>query len=231
MTGEENVIYMVLLKGSNQAMAKKIMNKANERLKALGLNTKVVISSEGSKFNPAYMDKTDSYVAYGNVDAVKDFVKTNNPADYEHHFSTWQGNIDGNPEQSSNTMGQKTNVIGLDANGLAQTAEKYNTSEENMGAFLILHGAGHNASLNHTDAPNSREEGQSIYNCAIMESGNRVLLGGTFIHGLDERYFGKKYNSMYIDIMKKFFWNEPSKDNYLLNKQRSKLPYRCIYNE
>ena len=75
----------------------------------------------------------------------------------------------------------------------------------------VLHGAGHNANLNHSNEDVRRlREGQDVNNAKIMNTGD-------FWHKNAANYkvlVGKKYNSVYISTMEKYFGNNPHTNNY-----------------
>jgi hypothetical protein len=187
----------------------------------------MVAAPDGENFNPKYTDKTDSYVALGAATDVKNFILKNNP-EYDADFAGWTGGGD-NPEKSSNSAGKKTKAIGIDANGAASAAKKdYNSTPEEFSGFLTLHGAGHNANLNHSNE-NTREEGQNCATAAIMGSGNWVYSKfqgrepeQTNIKELmtnDPKYYYN--NSIYVSVLKRYFGNKKAEDNYVENKKKA----------
>lgn len=211
--GRDNVIYLVNLQGKNQKVnPEKLIAETNKRFKSLGLNTRMELAPDGRDFDPQYMDNTDSYAVLGSADDVKGFIKSKDKSAYENHFKDWNGGYD-NPEKSTNTQGKKTNVIGIDANNLGKTAQVFGTSTESMGAFLVLHGAGHNANLNHSDE-RGRREFQLPSNASIMNGGNNNANINTLMM--------KKTNDKYIEVMKAYFGNNPARATYRYNKNTSK---------
>lgn len=213
--GRDNVIYLVNLQGKDQKVnANKLIAETNKRFKSLGLNTRMELAPDGRDFDPQYMDNTDSYAVLGSADDVKGFIKSKDQYAYDKHFKDWPGGYD-NPERSTNSCGEVTKTIGIDANNLGETSKAFGVSKETMGAFLVLHGAGHNAYLNHSDEPNAREP-QTMGNAAIMGSGN-------IMYGRDINNFMKKsVNSHYNDAMKTYFGNNPARATYRYNKNTSK---------
>ena len=168
----------------------------------------------GRDFDPQYMDNTDSYAVLGSADDVKGFIKSKDQYAYDKHFKDWTGGYD-NPERSTNSRGEVTKAIGIDANNLGKTSKAFGVSNETMGAFLVLHGAGHNAYLNHSDEDHSRYP-QTMGNAAIMGS-------GSYMYGKDINNFMKKgVNSHYNDAMKAYFGNNPARATYRYNKNTSK---------
>ncbi len=212
--GRDNVIFLVNLQKDNKVDVNSLINKTNKQFEKLGLNTRMVLAPDGSDFNPGYMDDTDSYVALGSVNDVKDFIKSNDASIYNEFFKDWLGG--NNTEKASNRIGQKTNAIGIDANALPDVARTFGTTTENMGAFLVLHGAVHNANLNHSDENAlSWRSGQTAFNSAIMFSGNTVRSWGL------NYCLSKDNNSGYINAINNFFGGRPASNNYNYNKRNA----------
>ncbi len=213
--GKENVIYLVNLQGKKtRADVNAIAKEANRCFSALGLQTRVVVSSEGECFNPAYMDNTDSYVVIGSHADVKAFMKAHAASSgYEKYFKDWKGGAT-NPERSSFSLDVKTNAIGIDANGLEKCANELKENITTMGAFLILHGAGHNATLGHPDCLPTDEHYSRLENTSIMASGSRVYRSGRAL----DYFMDSQRNSSYKEQMIEKFGNRPAVDHYYKNK-------------
>ena len=123
----------------------------------------------------------------------------------------------------SNKVNTKTNAIGIDAKGTSDYAKSRKQSVLDFASFLVEHGAGHNANLNHSggggDTPRCH---QNCTNAAIMGGGNWVDKGLNG-HIVD---FGKNINDIktnshiyfnndkYVEIMKEYFGNNNAKNNY-----------------
>ena len=207
--GEENVIYLVNLQGKDQAInPNKLIAKVNAQFEKMGLNTRMMLAPDGANFNPDKMDKTDSYVALGSAKAVKDFVKNKDMASYNDAIKYFTGGAD-NPEESTNEMGQKTRAIGMDPSGIKTRANLLGVDMYDFAALAVLHGAGHNANLNHSDELGARD-GQTGSNAKIMNSGRSLQNNpGKFY-----QYLNPANNSKYISIMKQYFGTKPAVSNY-----------------
>jgi RHS repeat-associated protein len=230
--GNENVIYLMnLQKGKTQKIkASALIKEVNAQFKALGLKTRMVLAPKG--FNSKYTDATDSYVALGSVADAKSFILENNPEYAE--FNDWRGGVV-NPEKSSNTQGQKTKAIGIDVNAAAGSASDYKeTTPTQYVGFLVLHGAGHNANLNHSDDERgARRDGQSVTNAALMSSGkwletvfndNKQFKVNDIMDLVNFKTTSGNYsytNDLYVKIMKKYFGDKTATDNYLKNKNNA----------
>ena len=221
--GNEDVIYLVNLQGKNQKVdVDAVAKEANERFKKMGLNTRVIVSPEGKNFNPSYLDNTDSYAVIGSHSDVSDFLGDHmSSSDYQKYFSDWAGGT-GNPERSSKSLDIKTNAIGLDADGVVGAAKAMGEKTAEMGAFLIMHGAGHNATFGHSNT-GSRETNFRCHqdNAAIMVNGDYMRSKALSIDYVSN----PARNSKYIQKMKETFGNAPARDNYMRNKANARNPY------
>ena len=217
--GEENVIYVINLQSRETYIdIDKLIKQTNSEFANLGLKTRLVKSPVSPKnFAPQKMDKTDSYVVVGSADKVKNYILERSP-EYEADYATWYGGAS-NPERSSNKVNTKTNAIGIDAKGTSDYAKSRKQSVLDFASFLVEHGTGHNASLNHSTEPNKREK-QNCANSAIMGGGRWIddaLNGiGEFRNINEIKTNNHKYfnNSTYIKLMKEKFGDNLSKINY-----------------
>ena len=220
--GKENVIYVVNLQGKNGNIdVDKLVENINIRLKDLGLETRAQLAPDGVNFNPKFMDKTDSYVAIGSVDDVKNFISNNSQKQYQ-SFDNWLGGTS-NPERSSNYYHRKGDIVAIDANAIAGAAAYFNKDKDDMSTFLVLHGLGHNAGFNHSGETGERFE-QSLTNAAIM-------VGGQSQSWIRNRSFdfimGKYNNSRYVSRIKEVFGNNKSQSNYVSKKNQALYKYIC----
>ena len=212
--GREDVIYLVDLQGKNKLIdPEKLISKVNEHFEKLGLNTRMALAPDGKNFDPSKIDKTDSYAVLGSFENITNFVKNKDDAFYQLMQS--EGFTGGayNPEVSQNggfnkPLGQG---IAIDAKGVADRANMMKVDVMDYAALTVLHGAGHNATFNHSDEANSRY-GQLPDNCAIMTSGNTVETWSR--KGEFGRFLNPTRNGTYRDIMKEKFGNKPAKVNY-----------------
>ncbi|HON21085.1 MAG TPA: RHS repeat-associated core domain-containing protein, partial [Bacteroidales bacterium] len=215
-TGEDNVIYLVnLQKGDKIIDPKELITQANQYFKDLGLKTRVALAPKN--FDPAKMDKTDSYAAISNDGKqAAAWINKNDPNANKYQIKFDGFGFSGNePERSSNTfgpgtVGQKTDAIALDAQSISFWAGKLGVSTTEYAALSILHGAGHNVNFNHSAGePYFARHGEDPYNCGIMVSGNYLLNNKANYNEL----ISKDRNSTYINVMKKdnYFGNNTAK--------------------
>ncbi len=218
--GRDNVIYIVNLQGRKASVdVNKIIKETNTRFEALGLETRAMLAPDGANFNPKYMDKTDSYALFGDAKSIKEFVKNNAPDQYG-LYSRWLGGTL-NPEKSENNRIRKGDVIGIDITALESAAARINIEVPTMAAFLILHGAGHNAGMNHSNEL-PRDNKQDQFNAAIMMSGGAE---SWFKNRSIDSVLDKNNNGYYIERMKASFGNNKSTRNYGNKKNKDLHPY------
>ena len=218
--GCENVIYIVnLQKGKASIDVTKLINEANNRFENLGLETRVMLATDGANFNPKYIDKTDSYAVIGSAFDVKNFISAKNGSET---INTWKGGTS-NPEKSENNNTKKGNYIAIDASGLESAASNLGFDKTEMAALTILHGAGHNAGFNHSDDLQSqRRFGQTSDNAAIMIGG--TMLSHQKNKGLDY-IMSPESNSKYVERMKSVFGTNKASNNYDKNKFNNQARY------
>ncbi|MCQ2217748.1 MAG: hypothetical protein MJZ33_04585 [Paludibacteraceae bacterium] len=170
--GRENAIYVIDLQDKNREDKidiHKTINMANLYFENLGLNTRLYeVSSED--FNPSMMNKTDSYIVVGSYDEKQkyqgrnpmkkalDFLKKHmDTNELNYSFKDWYGG-GLNSERTSMIGGKQTSEMAIDGSGAYQYAKKdLKVEPESYAAFIILHGAGHNAGYSHvlsTNIPN-----------------------------------------------------------------------------
>lgn len=168
----------------------KTINMANLYFENLGLNTRLYeVSSED--FNPSMMNKTDSYIVVGSYDEKQkyqgrnpmkkalDFLKKHmDTNELNYSFKDWYGG-GLNSERISMIGGKQTSEMAIDGSGAYQYAKKdLKVEPESYAAFIILHGAGHNAGYSHvlsTNIPN-RPLG-TLYDAVIMADGAKYIDG------------------------------------------------------
>jgi hypothetical protein len=112
----------------------------------------------------------------------------------------------------------------LDAQGTAESAKQMGLSVTDFAALSVMHGAGHNANLNHSNEgynyPPFPREGQSPSNAAIMNNANSWRRNSA---NYNEK-MSKEYNGVYISTMQKYFGNRPATNNY----NRNYFPFNLI---
>jgi RHS repeat-associated protein len=182
-SGKDNVIYLY---ATDQSLTKKelraIRDKANENFKTLGLNTEVkLFKGKFNKENYSKLDKTDAVAVIGEGTSVINAIKSFSP---EFAKSLSDGNFDqsGSVEQSAAAWNNNgiDNIIAVRAEGLDEGAKQYNATKEEVGAFVINHGAGHNAGLRHPNEKHAYSEWNSISNGydspnnSLMTDGNTL---------------------------------------------------------
>jgi hypothetical protein len=124
------------------------------------------------------MDKTDAVAFIGNEKAVTKAVsdvnkKLGNDLARDPDFGVG-GRI--NPEHSDNPrMTGGNNIIAINTEDSKQQAEGWNVSMDEAIAFNVVHGAGHNAGLDHGgDKAYGDAEGRTIPSHSIMSDGQRI---------------------------------------------------------
>jgi len=168
--GRENTVYIVDADNNNSKAVRKelraLRRELNRNFKDMGLNTRAVIAKNG-KFNIGKMDGTDAVAVVGSknnvVKAVTAMKKTF--GDYLKNDKDFGAGGAVNSEISQNPKVSETggnNIIAVNNEDARASAKKLNTSLAEGTAFVITHGAGHNAGLNHPDPLNS---GSTIWQC------------------------------------------------------------------
>lgn len=234
--GKYNTIYLVIAK-DNQGNAKltnedavAIAAQANEYLKLMGLETRVVFFDEDirGEFNVENIDYTDNVAVVGNSPAA--IVHTMNkvsPAFADRidgtSFTEGKGANATNPEKSNNRQGGLAvgNRLGIAVRTDEALSNLYagtglNTIES--AAISIIHGAGHNTyEINDAVSMWSKMKGHTSY--GLMADGNDVrneLIRGGINRLLDIR---NKDNQLYIEGVNKRYGTQASQDNYDSNKE------------
>ncbi|MBC9930405.1 RHS repeat-associated core domain-containing protein [Chitinophaga qingshengii] len=148
--GRDNMIYLVNLEGSGvtRKELREIRRQANANFKEMGLKTRVGIVN-AKNFDRTKMDKTDGFAVIGKTNAVADYV-TNQGLKFGTELSNSSFGSSGgtsNPEKSENNPGGQ--VIAISSDVARSAAKDLQASFEETAAYLINHGAGHNAGLGH----------------------------------------------------------------------------------
>jgi RHS repeat-associated protein len=150
--GRDNIVYLYAADNSvDSKKLKAIAQQATANFKEMGLKTQVKVF-KGIFNKAAYekLDETDAVAVIGNrenvVKAVSSFNEEQGKA-----ISTF--GMGGNPESSQNAKGEgpknSQNIIAIGVEDTKDAAKSKKESFEGTAAFLINHGAGHNAGLNH----------------------------------------------------------------------------------
>ncbi|MBC9933547.1 RHS repeat-associated core domain-containing protein [Chitinophaga qingshengii] len=148
--GRDNMIYLVNLEGSGvtNKELREIKRQANANFREMGLKTRVGIAS-AKNFDRTKMDKTDGFAVIGKTNAVADYV-TNQGLKFGKELSNSSFGFSSgtsNPEKSENNPGGQ--VIAISSDAARSTAKDLQASFAETTAYLINHGAGHNAGLGH----------------------------------------------------------------------------------
>jgi RHS repeat-associated protein len=152
--GRDNIVYLYAADGS---LTKKQMNEiarqATANFKEMGLKTQVkVFKGKFGKDAYAKLDNTDAVAVIGNRDnvakAISSFNKERGDALFVSDFGRG-----GNPESSQNARGggpkNDQNIIAIGVEDTKSYSDKFKVKFEETAAFLVNHGAGHNAGLQH----------------------------------------------------------------------------------
>ncbi len=191
--GRDNVVYLYAADESvTKKQLKEIARQATANFKEMGLKTEVKVL-KGKFVAKSYgkLDKTDAVAVIGKTDAVIKSVEG-----YNQSFSKELKNAgfgpngaDGlvNPEHSQNPRGSSDpndgNIIAIATDATKTAAGDLKTSFEELAAFNINHGAGHNANMNDAGENNGyNESGQYDPNVKVPTSPN-VMSRGDVISG------------------------------------------------
>ena len=158
-----------------------IRDQANANFKELGVKTQVkLFKGTFNKESYGKLDKTDAVAIIGKGENVVNKVKELN-AEVGSEWQRSEFNSSGSVEKSTAAYRDGVdNIIGIRSEGVKEGSERYKASEEEVAAFVINHGAGHNAGLRHpSDRIDSDFEasGQNGYNSplgSMMTDGNKL---------------------------------------------------------
>jgi RHS repeat-associated protein len=204
--GRDNVIYLYAAdKSINKKQLNLIAKQANANFAALGLKTQVKVLKGGFDKN-AYskMDKTDAVAVIGNPDAVKKSIESYNSSFIGEMEGFGSNGADGktNPEHSQNPSGSnaenKNNIIAIATNATKTMSEKIKSTFEETAAFLLTHGAGHNAGMNHAGDYNYTDETGKFANVYIPGTPNVMTEGGVLMGRIITSAYGKETLNTYI---------------------------------
>ena len=222
--GRDNVIYLVAMDDARQQLKladiEKIAQQANKMFDDMGLKTRVVVYKHDEPFDPKHIDKTDSYAFLGTKEELADIPDSR----LKHDAKNLSAN---NPEKSNQSPYPNLNIIDpgiiIGLKELESSAEAMDVEVEQLAAFLIVHGAGHNAfGKEHVDGT-AFAEGDEIAN----------IVGGVTSRRFGERPVekrkslsrlvkdSKKDANNVIESIKTGFGNKTAVDNYHKNKVES----------
>jgi RHS repeat-associated protein len=218
----DNVIYIIVTKEGKRALkklgtsGKMIADQINENMKLKGLTTRAVYwEGNPEDFDVNKMGKKSSLAVIGaDRNDVSDFYRKeidswfadmylDNPKNF------WQGGAS-NPERAQNfkhtTKAGEAKFIAIDGSALSwfgesMSAGKYRINSTQAGAFLAMHGLGHNADMNCTSGGNetifsSIMKDPTYLQVKVAEGGYRGIFLPETVNGSDP----------YIEAIKKRFY-------------------------
>lgn len=220
--GQENVIYLVVLPNAQAANGgtyteqdiKDLIDKTNSDLKGLHLKTKVVLYTGADPINQKYLDPTDAIALLGSPKEIKEYINTNLDVgkEYSEAMKAWNGG-ESNQEKSENNNNHGGGVVAVDGIDVSAPFKSY-------ASFLILHGAGHNASEGHT------EDAYGGTTAPMMYSGEKIR---SLINDPNSLFYRKEIDAFkkaepnidYTRAMRSRFGTHRSEDNYEKNKSEA----------
>ncbi len=201
--GRENIIYLYAADGSvNNKQLKQIAKQATANFGKMGLKTQVKVF-KGTFDSKAYgkLDKHDAVAVIGKQDAVVKSIEGFNKSFAKEVSGFGSNGVDGivNPEQSQNPNDR--NIIALATDATKTMANKVKSTFEEMSAFLINHGAGHNANMNHAGDNNAYDANGQYHQRGIYVPGtpNVMTDGGVIVGRIQSGKYGAETLSTYIN--------------------------------
>jgi hypothetical protein len=237
--GRENMIYIVFLPGDKTTLSledmKKVASETQNYYQAtLGIDVKVQIFDQknNGQFEIKHMDASDAVVVIGDRTKVADFSSAllSKDDNFQKEISIFKNRSDpeDNPESSQNTHlldnSEMGKVIMVDGNLLGNNAISAAAAGGKIeeAKFLIIHGSGHNASINHEG--NDESLGQYISQWSFMASAQSIYdeKVGKYGEGwnLDDYLYSDESKSL-IPLLKAKFSANCAYDNYCTNYNES----------
>ncbi|MDJ0367970.1 DUF6443 domain-containing protein [Hymenobacter sp. H14-R3] len=146
--GRDNIVYLQVQQSAYKDFTRKelrgAVNQANANFKHMGLETRVRLAR--GQVNYSKLDRTDAVAVIGRGADVISAVGKMSGA-YANELKT-----DGFGKNGSNLLDDAQhggNIIPLDSKAIAETAPGWGETKSALGGFVINHGAGHNAGLQH----------------------------------------------------------------------------------
>jgi RHS repeat-associated protein len=206
--GRDNVVYLYRADESvTNKQLKQIAKQATANFAAMGLKTQVKVF-KGTFDAKAYgkLDKTDAVSVIGKKDAVIKSIEGYNKSFAKEVKGFGSNGTDGNvnPEQSQNPRGSSNpndgNIIALATDATKTMSNEAGASFEEGAAFLINHGAGHNANMQHAGENNAYDANGNYQQDGIYIPGtpNVMTHGGTIIGRIQSKKFGQETLQTYI---------------------------------
>ncbi|MDW8274633.1 MAG: RHS repeat-associated core domain-containing protein, partial [Chitinophagales bacterium] len=232
LDGNEDIIYLVVVKDKNgkpeisPTQAAEVRDYANKYFEQLGLKTRVVIFDpkiHGSdNIDITKIDKTDGVAVIGTnrqniVDYTQKYISTNRAEELSARWLSGEGKND-NPENSANGRTSGGNKLGIaidyDDKSYTWFKKELQINASKAAAISLIHGAGHNAGIDHTDD-------------GIMMKGDDLVVRANNWHTYQNSTFeasilNKQSNELYISKMNQRFGGKTAVDNYKKNVKTKK---------
>lgn len=189
--GRDNIVYLYAADRSvTSSQLKKIAKQATANYATMGLKTQVKVF-KGSFDAKAYakLDKTDAVAVIGKTNAVINSINGYNAAQANTLKNSGFGRTgaDGalDPEESQNPRAgfKKTNednIIAIATDATKIFSGKVKATFEETAAFLVNHGSGHNANMNHAGSDNGYDE-KGTSTTVYVPDGPNVMSAGNII--------------------------------------------------
>ena len=216
--GGHNVIYLVDVQknNTNKIDIHKIAEQSRANLKALGMETDVVIwdsKKNGGAINGKFIVKTDAIALIGSVEDIKKYARENEIETTKQMVIKGNGGFTDDPYFPEVTQG---NCTLIDSDVLKETGKLLNNSKSSdVAAFLAVHGFGHTQGI-----PDQTSENVSFMGDANFQITKGPLSGSQ--NNVND-VFTKSDNKFTVDqININITGGDPSRktphDDYQLNK-------------
>jgi RHS repeat-associated protein len=207
--GRDNIVYLYAAdKSVSNKELRQIARKASANFSDMGLKTQVKVF-KGNFDAKSYgnLDKTDAVAVIGKAENVIKSIEGYNKSFAKEVSGFGSNGADGqiNPEQSQNPRGDKSpsaaNIIALATDATKTFSERAGATFEEGAAFLVNHGAGHNANMNHAGSDNTYDANGSYHREGIYLPGtpNTMTDGGVIMGRIQSAKFGSETLSTYIN--------------------------------
>lgn len=183
--GRDNVVYLYATDNTvTKKQLKEIARQATANYKDMGLKTQVKVFK--GKFDKASYEKLDKTDAVAFIGERNNVIKAVSAVNEKAGKEVANFGFFGNPEQSQNPRGSSNqsdgNIIAIGTGASKDFAQKAKATFEEGAAFLINHGAGHNANMNHAGNSNGYDEsGKYQESGAYIPGGVNVMADGNTV--------------------------------------------------
>lgn len=212
--GEDNVIYLVALPSSKSHFSvedmKSIAAIANANYQNLGLETRVVVFESNDPFDPAHIDPNDSYVLLGSSSEITSTVSGKGfTSEIQDAAKTLISSSVA--EESATTNNKFEQGILIESSRVSGFASSSSSDKLGAAAFLIIHGAGHNAGINkHVNefaSPFPYDKTEIMYSGNYLTSNNTSPLSS---------FLNPSKNSFFIERLSdnSYFGDNEARANY-----------------